>query len=492
MEAILKKGSFYVNLPERLFNKATSIAEVSENIDSGILAYLLYLILKLGSKNNLKNKSSKWVSLCSNIINQLNHKGYKVAEHLKILVQEQVLDSKPHFKPETGKKGICKRFAIKEEYLSSKDEIKMYQVWNEHIAKKRNVRKIQRQIEADYKTEHLTKWLKQSFFEMDKESAMDYIKKHYSKKNMPHKFRTRELAVLEFEEKIDQYSREGKDDRLHTYLTSLPRDLKQFITFGGSKLKEADIKSAQPFILTILLENIIRVYSDEINKHRKISFKRFRNKIRTMLIQLINTNKELNKSDIENIANSITIMFVNDSETIDFAEFEHFISLVREKDIYVYVGKKLLKSGAIWREGKKYISNFYDKSTNSTNPDSFETLRDCAKEVTIQTLYSSAENRGSKAVNDFKPLFPSVFNLLDNIKNKNKAILPILMQRIESKSILDYSTKKIAKKHPKMPLITKHDSVITTLEYFDIMKKEFQYHLSDYFGVKVKLGEDFW
>ena len=58
MEAILKKGSFYVNLPERLFNKATSIAEVSENIDSGILAYLLYLILKLGSKNNLKNKSS--------------------------------------------------------------------------------------------------------------------------------------------------------------------------------------------------------------------------------------------------------------------------------------------------------------------------------------------------------------------------------------------------------------------------------------------------
>lgn len=492
MQAILNDGSFYVNLPQRLFDKVASISKEFKKVDLGILAYLLHLILKLGNNNDTNNKSSKWVSLCSKIINQLNHKGFKVAEHLKILVQEQVLDSKPHFKAKNGKEGNCKRFAIKEEYFSSKVEIKKYQVLNEHIAKKRKAHKTQRQVEAEYKTKHLTRWLTKEGFSIDKASAIDYVKKNYSNRGDELKYRHRQLAILEFEESIHRYSRDGKDDRLHTYFTSLPSDLKQFITFDGSKLKEADIKTAQPFILTILLERLLAVYYEEMSEHGKISFKRFRNKVRKTLIELINTNKELNITDIEYIANNITIMFANELETLDFTEFQHFISLIRKDDIYIYTGDKLLDSGAIWQEAGKYYCNFFDKSKTSTYPKEFESLRDCAKDVTIQTLYSSAKSRGSRAVNEFKSIFPSVFKLLDKIKSKEKAFLPILMQRIEAKCILDYCSKKIAKKHPKMPLITRHDSLSTTMEYFVIMKIEFQLLLKSYFGVETTIGEEPW
>ncbi len=43
-----------------------------------------------------------------------------------------------------------------------------------------------------------------------------------------------------------------------------------------------------------------------------------------------------------------------------------------------------------------------------------------------------------------------------------------------------------------MPLITIHDSISTTLEYYDVLKKELPLLLADYYGFKVMTGKKLW
>ena len=123
-----------------------------------------------------------------------------------------------------------------------------------------------------------------------------------------------------------------------------------------------------------------------------------------------------------------------------------------------------------------------------TKPD---TLRNCAKKITLNALYSSLDSPVT-VIKDFLKLFPSVAKILESLKKVDYKDLALLMQRIEAKCILDHCSKNIAKKHPKLPLICRHDSLSTTFDLSIILKQEFTMLLKDYFGIEVKVDISDW
>ncbi len=503
MEINTHKGSYYVYLPTKLYKKIVELSEENEQIDLGLLAFLLHLIIKGKFKDKELENGSEWVHLCSGILRKYDCETYKTAHHLKFLKEKGIIDSLPHIKNIKGKKDKCAKHKILEQYLNPENDtisatdskifMQEYKVNNNQVIKQNLNRINQRKGVAQYKTEHLTKWLNSSGFSMDVDSALEYVNNTYSKVDDSAKKMKRLMAINQFKNLNSKYSRDGKDDRLHSYFTTLPSDLKQFITYEGHILKEADIKSSQPFILTVILGIIKDEYYTEITKFKQISEKRFIKRLYKKISRMINTYEEEEyKIDIEVICYNITIMLQEALELFDFTEIDSFISLINSGDIYTYVGENLLKSGAIWFENNKFFVRLFDKEKEIYRIYEFDDLRKCAKKITINALYASSKKSGVKALQDFKILFPEVTKLLDVMKNNNKAELPILMQRIEAKCVLDFCSKKISKNHPEMLLIARHDSLVTTEDKFELMKKEFNELLNDYFSIDVVLGEELW
>ncbi len=69
----------------------------------------------------------------------------------------------------------------------------------------------------------------------------------------------------------------------------------------------------------------------------------------------------------------------------------------------------------------------------------------------------------------FKRHFGGIYKLFtyiqmqtDMTKNKTRNYLPIILQKIESFLMLDVVCKTISELHPELPLLTVHDSIITT------------------------------
>jgi hypothetical protein len=501
MKIEIKESKFYVNLPVSLYQKIKEISYLNDNINLAMLGLLLHFILSKKYKNKNYEDGSEWTTLNATILNKYNHGKHKTKTHLDILVYHKIIERKNHFvnlnlnKSQSRGYKINPNFFIKQELSIFKKNIydKSYSFCSTQLTKKLIRHQNQRRIKADYKCEHLTKWLNNSGFEIDTNKATDYVNKKYSTEKDKYKREKRIQAISSFTSYQKAYSREGKDDRLHSYFTALPSDLKQFITYKGQKLKEADIKSSQPFILSFILEVIQKEYLIEIKRYSSISHKRFSNKLYNRFSSLISSRYvEEYSLDIRSMCINITIMLEKTSETSDFTEINSFISLVRQGDIYAFLGNHLLKIGTIWQKENKYYVNLFDDEKGYNRIHEFKSLRDCSKKITINSLYSSTKKSGVKAIEEFRLFFPKVTNFLNVMKQNDKSELPILMQQIESHFILDNCSKKIAHRLPKTPLLSRHDSLITVESDFGRMKSEFKKLLKTYFKVEVDLGEESW
>ncbi|MFI5221589.1 MAG: hypothetical protein ACHQK8_04630, partial [Bacteroidia bacterium] len=88
----------------------------------------------------------------------------------------------------------------------------------------------------------------------------------------------------------------------------------------------------------------------------------------------------------------------------------------------------------------------------------------------------------------FDEFFPHVYEVYSMIKSKGKNVLPILLQKIESRIILNHVCRRIAREQPTLPIFTIHDSVVCPdgyQEYVEgIMRDEFKKNL----GIPVKVG----
>src|SRR5690606_14987227 len=205
------------------------------------------------------------------------------------------------------------------------------------------------------------------------------------------------------------------------------------------------------------------------------------------------TNSINNKDviDISTMVYYITTILLNSMDDSDVQNINQFCNLIQSGLIYEKVGEKHFDLGLVWKDGDLFYAKLYNKKTNQLKAHPFTNLRKCAKKITINALYCNPKKH-NQAVRVFREMFPVVTKVLDVLKKNSHKDLPILLQRMESKFILDTCCKKISRKHPDMVLISRHDSLSTTEDKAAILKTDFQRLVNEHFGFEVQLGEEYW
>ncbi|MBB4119777.1 hypothetical protein GGR32_002083 [Mesonia hippocampi] len=503
MKTSTKQGDYFINLPSLLYSDLKAVCKKDDSISFDLSALLVHLILTNKYADKDYKEGKKWIRLSAKILREnYDTTLYKSSKHLEILVENDIIEMQSHYHDPSGKNSRSRAYRINQSYFNIKEsEITLFDMAfviipiTESGIKKKCLKRIQqRKQTANLKVGHLTKWLTSDKFNFDKVAAIEFVDSKYPKhqsEKIKRRNEKRMFHIKNFESTLQIYSMEGRDNRLHSCFTALPSDLKQFVTFDDSPLKEADIKSSQPFILTIVLELIIKEYCKQINKKGYITVTHFTKRITRMLYKYLDDTID-NVIDVYIMCYYITSNVLIDIQTTDIKQIKQFVFLIRSGDIYEQVGKELFRSGAIWFEDGVYYTKLLKKDSDSQEIKDFETLRKCAKTITLNAIYCSPKTKAVRAVNEFRKLFPIVTKWLDALKKHNYSDLAVLMQQIESKAVLLHCSKKIAEKYPKLPLISRHDSLSTTVDNFDVLHSKYQVLLTDYFGVNVEVGKEDW
>ncbi|MCB0401695.1 MAG: hypothetical protein KDD41_06395 [Flavobacteriales bacterium] len=222
------------------------------------------------------------------------------------------------------------------------------------------------------------------------------------------------------------FKRNNKNKRLDTNITNLKGELKQFIKGDHTVI---DVCNSQPFLLAILIENIINnnrdtycCYLQEETIVKTFGIKRIKR------ISIFNQNEE--KQDLVNFSmfyNSV----LNGSLYEDF--IAHYGNGVNRKDVKIILFKVLFSSNK-----KQNLIPFKDEK------------------------------------NVFKSVYPFIYDCIYNFKKDDKKnnLLPIYLQRLESYLFIDCIAKELVQ-NGIVPL-TVHDSVIIPTKYkekaLDIIK----------------------
>lgn len=260
-------------------------------------------------------------------------------------------------------------------------------------------------------------------------------------------YKSTKSNLLQLQNNTLHFTIDLKGQRLHTNLSKEYRD---FITYNGDYIVSYDIKNSQPYLLTSLFNKSLYNIEDKSK------------------LNLYNINTKLN-----NILPDCLLMTEYVLENIDNQEVEFYESLVSNvdnnpSDLYVYMQKEYRKEGIRDYAERKEVKN-----------------------VMYEVLFTA--NRFSTDVKrHFEKLFPSVNNVIQHYKHKDKTALPCLLQSIESHLVLKTITKRFAERCPKAPIITIHDSIATTEKYADKLKPILEKELKRFTGLPPKIEVEKW
>jgi hypothetical protein len=489
-----------IHLPEKLYTAIMTLPH-KDDIDKSFLAFISLLIQKKQIKR--KFNATRWVNLSSLILKGYEFIGNKIhyscKKHLDYLKNSGIIERTTSYSTSNN---IAKGHRINESLINIDDRLVPVTLIS-GLAAKINNRRETRKRNARRTTLHLTKWLDGDGFTFASSSAMSYTNNEFAGYKDKRAARARE--ILEFDNM--KYSREGKDGRLHTNFTRMPSDLRRFVSYKGEKMHTVDLPNSQPLMLSVLIDKLLVELDREMDCN-KPSIESLTRRIGKILKQYcaIADNKTNHDRKVYATANNVitnikeisyalsSTMFPNQLNISDYEYINHFKTLTRSKELYQYVGEKLFEQGIIKRKKGYYEVLLTDEDLKTPALKPFASIRECGKEITFYALYSSVKNR-NKAVKALKDLFPAIFKMVDTIKNVgegNHEVFSWLLLNMESKFILDYSTKRIAKKYPAMPLITIHDSIATTESNIVLLKEGFENNFQDYFGITIKLEPELW
>jgi hypothetical protein len=309
------------------------------------------------------------------------------------------------------------------------------------VIKKKKRAELQIDQKNNQKTEkrhsHMTKWFN-SKLQIDVDSSIKMIEEIYpeqtggirgTRKGKPSDWAKRYKAIYAINKFANQefyYSVDDNVGRFHSNLTNIKRELRNFITYDGQKLVNIDIKNSQPLFSTLLLHK-----SFYQNQTLLLNFYTFP----TFLLLLI---PPISIPPINLSTNTTIIMLVESLKKLTDKGFGEYENYVNSGEFY----KKL--ADAI------YPSMPFDKQSMKT--------------MIFTILFSN--NRfigqpGAEPKKDFRDAFPNVYELFKLIKVKNHRALAHLLQRIESKIMIEAVASRIAKERPNLPFFTIHDSVLT-------------------------------
>lgn len=318
---------------------------------------------------------------------------------------------------------------------------------------------------------HLTKWFDSSELTIDVKGAHNFIELAYIRIKMllfeselsptvKAELQGRILlrlnyqiaSVKAFESGEYQLSNKGRDERLHSILTSMKRELRSFIQYKGQYLSSLDIMSSQPYLFTMLLRK--GFYSTSVRnplgwKSVTTGFQSKNERTGTKVTPLSPPHSQLPAPTL------ISTMFPGCKHLTEHQTLERslFCNISWPEDFYTLLAKELQARipRLVSREAtKKFVMwLFFEHRSYKDKDEQFQA---------------------------FESLYPVEAGVIRGINEIQPKLLPVLLQRLESRIMLHKVTKAISQKLPDAVLLAIHDCVLTTpdaaSEVRAIMEKE--------------------
>lgn len=414
------------------------------------LVYFTSLLNSLPSQNRSDEESDFYiVSLDSRILKKTYAEYSKCLDYLEKygfinLVANYSTDNKK-----------CKQFKLANKYIG--DELIEYQITNHNLLKNLSNREISdKTLQCIQRRPYLIKYF-------DEHLKIDFVKAEAIvsgfRKTKYDKYVSGKHILNEFASQDWKYSvKHETDDRLHSSLTRLNKELKNAITYKNENMCAVDIKSSQPFFFAVFLKAILKKDKE--------------------LLKRIGATKVLNDEKID----QLLILEYDRQNLIDF------IQIVLEGDFYTNFSKCLdIESDD---EGKPFrmVVNYENKKRKIVNysephrKETYQTERDYAKSVMMEILFCSPNHNfvGTRA---FKKSFPSVLKIMNFIKSECVEFHRLLTN-IESHCLLDVVALDFAKKYPDVPIWSIHDALVTNESNIDVLSNEVEHGLKEVTTIK--------
>jgi len=255
--------------------------------------------------------------------------------------------------------------------------------------------------------------------------------------------------------------------RLHSVLTNMQKDFRNFFTYDDKALVSIDIKNSQPYLSCAL-------FNPEFWNNNSSLYLR------------------LNQLP-QNIRNSINFVPPRPNAVSIPAALTAFFRGLSGSEFDEY--KRIVSSGQMYETIMQWVQE--EQGISIT--------RDAAKTTMFKLIFSSNRN-SSEDENHwltmyYRERFPQVTQLFSIIKRsyqdldeeKQYGRLACLLQSIESEIILHRCCKRIwEERDHQVPVFTIHDSIATTTDYKDYVKSVMTDELHRSIGIPPRLSEESW
>ena len=256
--------------------------------------------------------------------------------------------------------------------------------------------------------------------------------------------------------------------RLHSTLTNLQSDLKNFITYDNNKLVSIDIKNCQPYMSCLIFH------------------KEFWEKDSPLPLNLYNLPDNIQyRMHTPSILPIMIGRLLAESKDDDFSEYINLVSTGVIYEEMIKVAKESIGEIITRAEAKKLI--FYILFSSNQDDQGNQGHHDDSKINQMRKIFSQLFPK----VNELYRLIKTEFEDVELEKQHNR--LSCLLQSIESKIVLHRICKRIWEEgNQQIPIFTIHDSVVTTVENKDYVKDVMIEELTNCIGVKPTLKDEYW
>lgn len=191
--------------------------------------------------------------------------------------------------------------------------------------------------------------------------------------------------------------------------------------------------------------------------------------INAKLRQFLTVDEErLAQVDISNSQPLFLGMVMKNNTMVDSVELDKYVGLVCSGQFYEFLAKKM--------PGKPL--NLKDE----------EVKKKFKKSIFSGVLFDENRVKLSKWELLFQKEFPTIFAAVREIKAENYNVMAIMLQKMESTFIFNAVAvidREIGK--GKAPLLTIHDSIVSTPEYIDMVQQIMEHLFEEEFGLLPKL-----
>jgi hypothetical protein len=398
-----------------------------ENFDRDKLVYIISLIVSIPAGNSDLEIPNGYVPIHSKTL-QNSVRNYK--DYFKYLCDRGILDTDNWYIP--GKKSTGYKFPF---YWR---RLKAIEIMSRSVTSA-----VRRENKWDFETKekysHLFKWWNCKL-KIDYAIALDFLETDLAFKRKADDFKDRDhktgllkdpwqkywnsvMSIERLNSKDYSLSTDQKGKRLYSPLTNLKSMLRNCVSYNNETLVSIDLKNSQPFLSTVLLKPSF--WSNEEGTY-SLKVKDF----------------DGDHGDIVKTSIPVKQFLDSDQNTLN-RDIQLYTELVLNGTFYEFMERELFSRLGITYATRKNLKGAILMVLYSDNK------------------YFNQPEAAPKRV--FAELFPTVYKIFAAIKGNDKSKLPVLLQQIESKMILEIITRRIDREKPTIPIFTIHDSIVTTV-----------------------------